>query len=136
MADPLDRSTWCDNCRVLGSIEACINCDEAFGREVDEADGRARLVIIGKRIAKKHRMLDPDVAYIFMVAGDELRLIEVTASVGDSDEAIPVRFAARPELGTPIAYHVMLLAPTEWDRVREGVLALPEGWSLDGIQEL
>ncbi|MGM0575292.1 MAG: hypothetical protein ACQEXJ_06140 [Myxococcota bacterium] len=84
-----------------------------------------------RELASAHKAEDPDTQAVYLVAdpsGQEIRLIEVTGSVGSVGELLPYRFEAAPDQGVAYPTVVVLLSPEEWDKVRRGELALPEGW--------
>ena len=57
-----------------------------------------------------------------------------TRSAPTTDDALPVGFVPRPDLGVPFPLTVLLLSPEQWDGVRAGRFSLPEGWSPDRLQ--
>jgi hypothetical protein len=80
-------------------------------------------------IAKSHMTEDQSTVAIYRAQGvDEVRLIEVTSSVGTTNDILPFRFGPRPDVGVPYPSVVVLLSPEEWDSVKGGRLQLPEGW--------
>ena len=84
-----------------------------------------------RELAEAHRTEDPDTTDIFLSpdpAGQEVRLVEVSGSVGTANEVLPFRFGPAPEYGVPFASVVILLSRAEWEAVRAGTLRLPEGW--------
>ncbi|MBI2389526.1 MAG: hypothetical protein HYV09_08010 [Deltaproteobacteria bacterium] len=84
---------------------------------------------VAKELAQAHRAEDPETKSVFLAESDtEVRLVEVSGSVGTSGEVLPFRFAARPDLGVPYASVVVLLSEDDWRRIERGELALPAGW--------
>jgi hypothetical protein len=84
---------------------------------------------VARELADAHRVEDPQTRSVFLAESDsEVRLVEVSGSVGDSGEVLPFRFAARPDLGVPYASVVVLLSEDDWRRIERGELELPQGW--------
>jgi len=84
---------------------------------------------VAQDLATAHKGEDPHTQAIYLSRSTaEVRLVEVTGSVGDAGEVLPFRFGARPDLGVTYPSVVVLLSPGEWDEVRKGTLSLPEGW--------
>ncbi len=84
---------------------------------------------VARELAAAHRSEDPERVEIYLAeAADEVRLLEVSKSVGDSGEVLPFRFAPQPKQGIPYPSTVILLSVEEWRRVQAGELVLPEGW--------
>lgn len=81
---------------------------------------------VAGELAAKHRLNDPQTVDIYRIpARDEVRLLEVTGSVGHTGDLLPFRFAARPELGVPYPSVVVLASPSEWCQLQAGELKLP-----------
>ncbi|MEN9577361.1 MAG: hypothetical protein RJA70_370 [Pseudomonadota bacterium] len=84
---------------------------------------------VARQLAEAHRKEDPTTKEIYLAEdGNEVRLVEVSGSVGTSGEVLPFRFAARPDKGIPYMSTVLLLSEEEWRLVKAGELHLPEGW--------
>ena len=80
-------------------------------------------------LARDHKAQDLATTAIYRsVAKDEIRLVEVTGSVGTTNDVLPFRFAARPDEGLPYPSVIVLLSPDEWRSVTAGKLKLPSGW--------
>ena len=91
------------------------------------------IVDVAKELADAHRAEDPETKSVFLAENDlEVRLVEVSGSVGTSGEVLPFRFTARPDLGVPYASVVVLLSEDDWSRVERGDLELPPGWGTPG----
>jgi len=89
----------------------------------------AEILDIAKKLAECHRRADPSTSDIFLSPSQiEIRLIEVSKEVPNSNEVFPISFGAAPEDGIPYPSVVILLSPEEWESVRTGLLALPESW--------
>lgn len=88
---------------------------------------------VAKHLAKAHKKADPDIQQIYMVedpAGTEVRLVEVSGSVGNTGTVMPFRFSARPDLDIPYASVVVLLSPEEKDLLDRKELELPDSWGV------
>lgn len=86
---------------------------------------------VARDLAAAHKRADPDIQQIFMVpdpAGAEVRLVEVSGSVGNTGSVMPFRFSARPDLDVPFPSVVILLSPEEKDQLDRQELHLPEAW--------
>ena len=85
--------------------------------------------MVARELADAHRVEDPKTRSVFLAESEsEVRLVEVSGSVGDSGEVLPFRFAPRPDLGVPYASVVLLLSEEDWRRVERGEIDLPQGW--------
>ena len=89
-------------------------------------------------LAEAHRREDPATTEIYFVeASEEVRLVEVSGSVGTSGEVLPYRFGARPAEGIPYPSIIVLLSLDEWKQLQAGHLHLPEGWgTLDDLKRI
>lgn len=84
---------------------------------------------VAEELAAAHKHEDPETTAVFLAAAlDEVRLVEVSGSVGTSGEVLPYRFAAQPAKGIKYPSVVILLSPEEWSQVQDGRLSLPAGW--------
>ena len=80
-------------------------------------------------LAAVHRAEDPETTDVYVaIAADEVRLVEVSGSLGPAGEVLPFRFAAQPEKGIPYDSVLILLSPEDWDALQSGALHLPPGW--------
>ena len=86
--------------------------------------------------ATRHLSLDPTIREaIYLPRGapaNEIRLVEVNALSALPDDA-PVEaldFGADPDLPGGHRLLVADVTPGQWDRIRGGKLALPDGWGL------
>lgn len=82
-------------------------------------------------LARAHKNADPDIVQIFWVEdpkGLEVRLVEVSTSVGSTGTVMPFRFTARADLGIPYPSVVVLLSPEELQMLRDQELSLPDAW--------
>jgi hypothetical protein len=82
--------------------------------------------IVAKMLAGEHMSEDQGIREVYWLpAATEVRLVEVSGSVGDRGEVLPFRFTPDPP-EVPYPSVVILLGPGDWDRVRNGELRLPE----------
>jgi hypothetical protein len=80
-------------------------------------------------LAEAHRKEDPGTLAVYLAeSNNEVRLVEVSGSVGDSGEVLPFRFAASAEHDVPYPSVVVLLSEADWKRVEAGELELPSDW--------
>lgn len=84
---------------------------------------------VAKELADEHRREDPETESVYLAeALDEVRLVEVTDAVGTTNEVLPFRFAAQPQLGIDYPSVVVLVSRQEWADLVAGRLNLPKGW--------
>jgi hypothetical protein len=87
---------------------------------------------VAEELAKAHVEDDPKTTDVYYVEGvnDEVRLVEVSGSLGNTGpgEVLPFRFQPQPDKGVPYASIVVLLSPSEWASVEKDELKLPPGW--------
>lgn len=95
---------------------------------------------VAKELAAAHRMADHHTIAVYWAPdpeGWEIRLVEVSGSVGDTGEVLPFRFGPQIARGVPYASVVILLNPDEWEKVKSGELKLPPNWpSADKLIDL
>lgn len=86
---------------------------------------------VAEALARAHKAEDPETQAVYLAENQaEVRLVEVSGSLGNSGEVLPFRFAPRNDLDIPYASVLVLLSPDDWKRVERGELRLPEGWGL------
>lgn len=86
---------------------------------------------VAKSLAMAHKQADPDIQEIYVIedpAGEEVRLVEVSSSVGYTGSVMPFRFDARPDLDVPYPSVVVLLSPEEKVLLDRKELELPAAW--------
>jgi hypothetical protein len=94
-------------------------------------DGAVRL------LAQWHRQGDQPPRKIVSFPDPEkktVRLVEVTELVPATGELWPVTFGPTAEM--PYVTVGTQVTPEEWERIRAGDIALPEGWDLDTCEEV
>lgn len=85
-----------------------------------------------KELAKAHRDEDPDTSEIWWAPDpkkQEVRLVEVSGSVGRTGEVLPFRFAPQGR-EFPYPTVIVLLSPDEKEALFAGELELPESWGM------
>ena len=79
-----------------------------------------------KLLAGEHMSDDAGIQAVYWApAANEVRLVEVSESVGDTGEVLPFRFSSEPP-DVPYESVVILLGPGDWERIKRGELALPD----------
>jgi hypothetical protein len=82
-----------------------------------------------RSLAREHRKSDPDIVAVYVVPReDEVRIVEVSNSVGTTNEVIPLRFSKNPGEGLPLDTVIVLMSKEEYKAYEDGDLDLPEGW--------
>ena len=95
---------------------------------------------IAETYAKRHKETDPAIRAIhYLPTGappNEIRLVEVNEAITGTAGPAPIDFGV--DAGTPNEHKLIVLdvTPEQWEEVREGTLPLPEGWTLEGSQEI
>lgn len=80
-------------------------------------------------LAREHRKSDPAIVAVYVVPGtNEVRMVEVSGSVGTTGEVIPFRFSGRPHTDLPLDTVLVLVSKEEYELLESGALDLPEGW--------
>lgn len=108
-----------------------------FGVEAGSEDLR----VVAKQLAMAHRDADAELTRVLMVTpskhDDEIRLLEVTGSVGTTHEILPFTFAPQPDKGWNFAMSVILVSQEEYDDLQAGELDLPDDWgSVDDLEDV
>ena len=86
---------------------------------------------VANKLAHAHKSEDPQTNAVFVSFDhqlQEIRMVEVSGSVGYTGEILPYRFKARPDLDIPYATSVVLLSEEELTELQGGKLKLPEHW--------
>ena len=84
---------------------------------------------VALRLAEAHRKEDPATSDVFLASDDdEVRLVEVSESVGTTGEVLPFRFGPHSDQQIPYPSVIVVLSPEEWRLVQDGKLKLPDGW--------
>lgn len=86
--------------------------------------------------AGEHQKTDPGIVAVYYLPADspgrELRLIEVNELIGRRDDSAltPIDFGVATGLDEEHSLLVLDVTPEQWERLRNGTLSLPAGWSL------
>ncbi len=103
------------------------------------APNRRSSLETARELAEAHRKVDPTTTMVLLLAdptGEEIRLVEVSASAPRSGDVFPFRYEPRPDLNIDFPSVVVLLSPDEWLDVEAGRLQLPPGWDMRTRQPL
>lgn len=90
--------------------------------------------------AKRHQKIDDGVDAIFYLPQGalprEVRLLEVNTLIAEMQPLEAIDFGVG--IGSDLAHTLFVLdvTPTQWQAIRAGSLSLPDGWTLNGSQEL
>jgi hypothetical protein len=80
-------------------------------------------------LAREHRKSDPAIVAVYVVRDtDEVRMVEVSRSVGTTREVIPFRFKGRAQSNLPLDTVLVLVSEEEYKLLSSGELELPDGW--------
>jgi hypothetical protein len=88
--------------------------------------------------ADRHLATDPGIEAVYYLPANsperEIRFLEINSliAIRDSDPLEPIDFGVDIDGADPHTLLVLDATPSQWERIRRGELALPEGWSLDG----
>jgi hypothetical protein len=92
-----------------------------FPTEPEESMSSQRVRQAAEELADSHRQEDPateEIYFAFDERRDEIQLIEISSSVGESGEVMPFRFSAQDDI--PFATVLVLLSPKEWEQLQWG----------------
>jgi len=87
--------------------------------------------------AKQHLKTDPGIQSVYYLPSNaperEIRFIEINELVADrnDDSLEPIDFGVDMGMDTEHRLFVLDVTPSQWDRIRQSRLALPNGWSLN-----
>jgi hypothetical protein len=90
---------------------------------------------IVRHLARKHFHLEKGIErFIWFKNGEkqEIHLIEINQNTIPEGAVIP--FYLRPTSERPLPILIGDITPDEWEKVKNGLMPLPEGWSLDHIE--
>lgn len=86
-----------------------------------------------KHLSTEHKLVDTGTLEVYLFRDPELievRLLEISKSVGNSADLLPFKFPARPDLDIHFSSSLILVSPSEFGRVINNELRLPDGWDL------
>ena len=87
--------------------------------------------------AQQHLKTDPGIRSVYYLPTNapdrEIRFIEINELLADrNDDALePVEFGVDTGMESAHQLFVLDVTPGQWDRIRQSLLPLPQGWSLD-----
>jgi hypothetical protein len=80
-------------------------------------------------LATAHAKSEEDTLEIYLAPDKgEIRLVEVSETVGTTNEVLPFQFDPQPAKGIFFPLSVVVVSPEEMKRILNGELNLPEGW--------
>ena len=90
--------------------------------------------------ARRHANIDEGVETILhLLKGApprEIRLLEVNTLIAEMNPLEAIDFGVDMRNDSAHTLVVLDITPDQWQAVQAGSLPLPEGWTLDGMQEL
>lgn len=87
--------------------------------------------VVAQMLAGEHASSDEGMKKVLWFPHDrEIRMIEVSSSVGSTGEVLPFRFTADPP-EVPFESVIALLGADDGERLEGGQLELPPGWDRD-----
>lgn len=87
--------------------------------------------------ADRHLSTDPGIQAVYYLPTGaperEIRFLEVNAliAVRENDPLEPIDFGVDIESAEPHTLLVLDVTPGQWEKIRNGKIPLPDGWSLD-----
>jgi hypothetical protein len=90
---------------------------------------------IVRRMAREHFEIEENVERIIWFKDDdknEIHLLEVNRESPPED--LILTFYHGPTLEYPLPAIVGDITPEEWEKIKNGLITLPKGWSLDNIE--
>jgi hypothetical protein len=89
-----------------------------------------------RRLAREHFEVDESIERIIWfkdtVNQDEIHLIEVNRDI--FPEGMVLLFYHKPSHKFPLPLRIADVTPEEWEKVKSGMIPLPEGWSLESME--
>ncbi len=93
-----------------------------------------------RRYAKRHLDTDTGVVQIFFLPTNapprEIRLLEVNQLISETTPLEPIDFGVDIGDADGHTLYVLDVTPIQWEAIKTGEATLPNGWNLDGVQEL
>ena len=86
--------------------------------------------------AKQHLKTDPGLRSVYYLPANaperEIRFIEINDLIGErNDDALqPIDFGVDSGTETEHKLFVLDVTPNQWDRIKQALLPLPQGWTL------
>lgn len=97
---------------------------------------------MAKNHARSHQQVTPSITAIYYLPHGapprEVRLIEVSPNIPDltTNPVEPVGFGIDGGTEDFHMLEILDVTPAMWDKIQDGRLELPAGWSLKGVQNL
>jgi hypothetical protein len=88
--------------------------------------------------ARRHLTTDPAIRVLYYLPAGaperEIRFLEVNdqLAVREDDPMEPIDFGVDIDGADPHSLTVLDVTPAQWEKIHNGILSLPNGWSLDG----
>jgi hypothetical protein len=88
-----------------------------------------------RRLAQAHYLVEPGLVSVFRLAGpaetdaEPIKLLEVNRDTVPTG-IMPLGFDAAPERGILYPSVIVEVTPEEYEQIRSGALALPNGWRI------
>ena len=95
---------------------------------------------LARRYAQRHLNTDPGVVRIFHLPTGapprEIRFLEINRIIAETTPLEALDFGV--DIGGANAHtlYVLDVTPAQWEAIQRQQIALPEGWTLDGAEEL
>jgi hypothetical protein len=105
--------------------------DTPFDRRVPMPDLREAT----RSLAQAHYLVEPGLVSIFRLIGpagteeEPIKLLEVNRDTVPTG-IMPLGFDAAPDRGIPYPSIIVEVTPDEYEQIRSGALALPNGWRI------
>ena len=90
--------------------------------------------------ARRHMEIDGGVDRILYLPTNaparEIRFLEVNRMISETTRPEPIDFGV--DIGSALSHtlYVLDVTPAQWDAIQNGVMGLPDGWTLEGSREL
>lgn len=96
-----------------------------------------KIISMANILAKMHIKLDDEITNIWVSPHpEEIRLVEVSKMISDSDNIFPWPYLPAPQVGIDVVSYLVLISPREWGLIQRGELSLPEGWNKNLLVDL
>lgn len=91
---------------------------------------------VARMLARAHSAIEPSITQVYRItkshekrADDPITLLEVNEATLRCG-IVPVYFRAHPESGLDYPAEIVEVTPDEFEDIRNGTLALPDGWAI------
>lgn len=90
--------------------------------------------------ARRHLDIDTGVVQILYLPTNapprEIRFLEVNQLISETTPREPIDFGVETGGDNAHTLYVLDVTPAQWEAIRTNAMPLPDGWSLEGSQEL